>query len=762
MKRAGPSHLKVKAAILVTGISEGIVQVIILREILAGFYGTELLTGVIIAGWIVLNSIGCLLSSRILGKVSLKFLLRIQMIIGITAFLTCVGMLAGCSFLASNSHSQINWLYYSFLALLVLLPFCVSAGIQYVVSVLALAGLPGYDDLKASTDSYVYNSAGMFVGFLLATFFLITHFNTVESALLILGVNLAVVVLVSVLLMGLKKTTIFIFVSGIVFYAGIFAYGVPDRLFQSAAAFRVPMERIEETADTKYSRLLVTSYSGQYNFYTNGYLEGAYPDFDQTIEKKVHFALLMHPNPESVFIMGGLTAGVLDEILKYEQVEAVYGEIDPEYLSIALRYMRRSSDTKYDGVQFISSDVRSYLQQVKERFDVIIVIPPPPATLSTNRCYTKEFFEVAKNALKKDGLLCTSLNSSETYAGNNLKRLNYSIFRALGNAFQSTIIIPGEEGVVISSNSTWDGAVLKQTILQRYKDRHIATNLLSPEYINLMLDPIRIKEARENFSYKGLTIANNDYFPSAMQYYSAVLNERENVTGYHALNWFSLHSPTLLFLMFLLLLMAPVIIDTLFTVLSAKTVSKPFLGYTAFISGLTGFSCFSILIYMYQLKIGSLYGDIGFISAANLCGYSVGAIAASKLKKTNKRVLISVFLCTQALLVAILLSAKLPLILTNRLSFIGFILLWGIINGAVYPLLSKYTAGLNQRGIHDFIGLYMFELLGASFGATVTGILLLGTIGLTYTILLIVAALSLNILQLAIYTKERNKVSRAG
>jgi len=756
MKMAEPLRRIVIVCLIVTGISEGFVQVIVLRELLAGFYGTELLTGIALGGWMLLNSLGCLLSAKIFVNVSLKSLLWIQAIVGLTAFLTCSGILAGCSYLASNIHSQINWLSYAVLALLILLPFCVLSGIQYIVGLRILAGITGYSELKSSSDSYVYNSAGMLAGFLIATFFLISRFNSVRSALLIMGLNCFAVVFISLILPGAKRTTALIFLSGLIIYAGIFASGVPERVFQSSVALRAPLEQIEKTADTNYSRLVVTSSHNQYNFYLNGCVEGVFPDFDPTIEKKVHFALLMHPNPERVFVMGGLTAGVLDELLKHQPLEVDYGEIDPDYLAVALEYMQNSSKSKYNKVQFINSDVRSYLQEVKGLYDVIIVIPPPPATLSANRYYTTEFFRVAGNALRKGGLFCTGLSSSDTYAGNGMKRLNYSVFKALGAVFPSAVIIPGEEGVIISGNTVFDGSALKEMMARRYKDRKIEANLVTPEYIELMLDPQRLKDARGNFIYEGPSVTNNDYFPASMQYYSIILSERENVVGYQILNWFSLQPTTRLFLIFLLLGMIPLMIKIAGLGPAKNKAEKPLLSYMIFISGMAGFSGFIILVYLFQVKSGSLYGDIGIISAANLGGYALGAGMAGKFGKVSGKIVITVFVCMLTVLIFVLLSASIPIILTKKISFIVLILLWGILNGAVYPLLSKYASALGQNKIKDFAGLYVFELTGAACGAVLTGVLLLGAIGVTYTVLLIIAALAFNMLQLFLATQERD------
>jgi spermidine synthase len=745
MNPTGSMQNKAKAAILLSGISAGMVQIVALREILAGFYGTELLTGIVSAGWMAMTGLGCLLSARMLTRVSFPTILRLQTALGICGLLTCLGMLIGCSHLASNAHSQVNWLSYTALTLLILLPFCMLSGVQYAASVRILEGLPGYDGVAAASAGYVYDCVGMLAGFSVATFFLLTRLNTVESALLVMGVNLAAAVLISLCMPALRRSGIFLAFAGIVLFASAYAFSVPDWLFQSAIESRVPSETLLETADTEYSRIIVTESSGQYNFYANGYLEGAYPQYDEAIEKRVHFALLLHPDPQRIFVMGGLTSGVLDEVLKYQPNEIVYGDIDPNNISVAMRYIWNSSKAGYETVRFVTSDARSYLQQAKESFDVIILLPPPPATLAANRYYTREFFSLAEEALRDDGLFVTGIPSSETYTGQNMRRLNASVLSGLQSVFQNTLILPGEEGIVLAAKGYAEWTDMEQTVLRHYDERNLPTKLVTPELIRYTLDPSRIEETKENAEYRGLSITDSDYFPSAVRYYSAVVNERENLANGGILDFLSAQPPLRLFLIFIFLLILPFAV-LLSVGLFLKGKRKLHTGPVAFLSGLAGYSCMTVFIYLYQIRIGSLFGDIGLLSALNLGGYMAGAIAAGKLKKTGVRRIVSVFLGTLVLLAAILLSVWFPAMLWHKAVFILFVISSGCLFGMVYPLLSRYVACLEQKNLGAYLNLYAFELAGSALGAALVGLVLLGTIGLMYTVIFIIVVVILNII----------------
>jgi MFS family permease len=261
--------------------------------------------------------------------------------------------------------------------------------------------------------------------------------------------------------------------------------------------------------------------------------------------------------------------------------------------------------------------------------------------------------------------------------------------------------------------------------------------------------------AQESFNFNGQSIVNTDFFPSAMLYYAAYKSENENSMAYSLLNWISMQTPENLLIIALLLLTAPLIVR-IRVFHPANYSAKPSAGYICFLSGMCGFSCVSIVIYMYQIKIGSLYGDIGLISAANFCGYALAAIVTNRLKRSNGRTLVFIFLCIQSLLIPVVLSGTIT-IFTEKWMFFLLMLILGALNGSVYPFLIRCAPAAHYGRTQKWIKMYVCELFGAAAGAVVIGLLLLSTMGLINIVILILAALTVSILQIFGWQKDKRK-----
>lgn len=138
------------------------------------------------------------------------------------------------------------------------------------------------------------------------------------------------------------------------------------------------------------------------------------------------------------------------------------------------------------------------------------------------------------------------------------------------------------------------------------------------------------------------------------------------------------------------------------------------------------------------------------ISAANLCGYSIGALATGRSGGRKNRAVIFVFSCTGVLLLAVLLSDRWLYFLSIKPVLILLILFWGILNGAIYPLLSKHSSEPGGSGIRSFLSLSILELAGSAVGAAITGMILLGSAGFYVSMLIVIAALGCNMLSVYI------------
>ena len=120
-----------------------------------------------------------------------------------------------------------------------------------------------------------------------------------------------------------------------------------------------------------------------------------------------HLPLLLHPAPESVFIVGhgsGVTAG---SALRHEVARVAAAEISPE-VAMASRLFEASNGAPWEDERFalLEVDARNRLLLDRDAYDVVISEPSNPWMSGVSALFTVEFFELARSRLTDGGLFC--------------------------------------------------------------------------------------------------------------------------------------------------------------------------------------------------------------------------------------------------------------------------------------------------------------------------------------------------------------------
>lgn len=142
-------------------------------------------------------------------------------------------------------------------------------------------------------------------------------------------------------------------------------------------------------------------------------------------EALVHPAMLTHPKPESVFIVGGGEGATLREVLRHKTVKrAVMVDIDKEVVDwcreLLPEYHQGAFDDPRTELQYM--DARKYLEESDEKFDVIIIdISEPVEEGPAYLLFTQEFYNIVTEKLTESGIIT---QQTGTIAPNAL--LNYT------------------------------------------------------------------------------------------------------------------------------------------------------------------------------------------------------------------------------------------------------------------------------------------------------------------------------------------------
>ena len=142
-------------------------------------------------------------------------------------------------------------------------------------------------------------------------------------------------------------------------------------------------------------------------------------------EVLVHPAMLAHPEPRRVFIVGGGEGATLREVLRHRSVErAVMVDIDEEVINRCRELLPEWHQGAFDDprTEVQSLDARKYLEETSETFDVIIIdISEPIEEGPAYLLFTREFYEIVRERLSPQGVISlqagtVSLNDLECYA----------------------------------------------------------------------------------------------------------------------------------------------------------------------------------------------------------------------------------------------------------------------------------------------------------------------------------------------------------
>ncbi|MDP6154625.1 MAG: fused MFS/spermidine synthase [Candidatus Thermoplasmatota archaeon] len=161
--------------------------------------------------------------------------------------------------------------------------------------------------------------------------------------------------------------------------------------------------------DSKYQEIVITEHEPEgVTLYLNGQLQISELDDAMYHEFLIHPALVTHPAPRKVLVIGGGDGGAVEEILKHDTVvEITFVELDIEVINVCKKYLKSINNNCFDDprVDVKITDGRIFVRDYKgEKFDVVVGDLPDPDTEAVAMLYTTEFFGDVKNVLKEDGI----------------------------------------------------------------------------------------------------------------------------------------------------------------------------------------------------------------------------------------------------------------------------------------------------------------------------------------------------------------------
>jgi spermidine synthase len=738
------SHKRFSVVLITTGFTAMLSQILLLREMVSVFLGNELSIGMMLGGWLLGTAIGSLLLIRLIPSRFQTIPLFICLHVALAGLMPVTILLTRLSpgFWSLTRGEMVSLPVLLSLPFTVMLPMCILIGLLYTLGCVIYHRLSGHGD-SAIARVYLLEAAGSGLASLIVSTILLRFMDTHDIVIFVS----VVYIITAFYMLGSYRPATWIVKILLLLLIPILVFLYPSIDRKSTARFWDGFD-VKHTETSIYGNIVILGLGESVSFYENGTLMFTYPD-RLYAEESVHFAMLQHPDPESVLLIGGGAGGSADEILKHPSVKRLeYVELDPKIIELSRRYLPETVTRLFEDTRLrvIHQDGRRYLKETVNSYDVIIVNLPDPHTTLMNRFYSLEFFQEAKRKLGATGIIAFSVSSQENAIGRDLAAFLSCLRATLEKSFADVVIIPGDVNHFIGCVAK--GIISDQSgnVVARLMERNLNTLYLNPYYIPYRMSAERVEYVRQRSEPRSDTQVNRDYQPVGHFYQMLVWTTHFNQDVKRILGSMAIHLKLVIAIVLILFLIP------FFVYGSQKSRPGKGLKYGVIISiacvGFSGMALEVVIIHAFQAICGYVYYQVAIILTSFMVGMACGSYSGIRYVRQRDNVL-PAYSWNQAGLAiySLLMTVTLSVIhMTGfvELLFFLFTLFAGFITGFHFPLAS-HLYGIFQMRIERVAGsVYASDLLGACAGAIVTSTILIPVLGIIRTGL-VIAILNISI-----------------
>ena len=679
----------------IAGFNSILVQLILIRELINLFHGTEMVIGIALGFWMFGTGIGAIIGNRARG---LKKYLLLAIFMPIISFI----IIKSGRLILNKPPSELMGITSELLFIpLPILLFSILSGMLFPLSTRL------FKEIEVRRV-YIVESIGSFTGGILFTFLMVKILT--PFYILILTVMLHTI-------------------SGIFFFKDMKNF-IPPILLSSVLllsnAERILLKyfwypfKVVHVKDTPYQNVALIKNMDIISVYGAGELYFSYPD---PIRKEVFVdpVMLYTKGKKGLYI--GYDLQIRDEMERYNiDVDFV---IEDEYLmkSILSRVFKKDITYYKNPVYFI--------KKTKDKYNVILGDLPPPYTLHLNRFYTLEFFKSIYASLKREGLFAFQFPGGENYLSEEVLYSVSLIKNTMEEAFDTVLVLPGENLIFMGFKKR-KGIKSIQTLWEEKGREGLYVNDV---YIRDRFSFFRMAtlEGVDTITTDKNTILSPKSFLSFNIINSLLVGDRLIAEILKRIDKKDIYIIGVLI----------VVIILLFYIKRKKNIFAEAIG----ISGATEIGMEIISIYIFQSLFGNAYTMMGIIFASFMAGLGLGAFLYREGNEMIKFYISEALLFLYPLLfiifILIIKVLSLPLIVGTLLFS-----LWAFISGGVggyHYAVSTHLYGKEKAGVT-----YGWDLLGSFTGSMLLSFLLIPISGIPFS-LAFLSLLNLLILIMAIF-----------
>jgi spermidine synthase len=680
--------------LLALGFATAVAQAVLLREAMAAIGGSELAWGSVLAVWLAGIGGGAWLGAR-RGAASLAAFgpLAVMVLTGAAVVLVrAAPVLTG----AAAGQAATAWGSAGAWGFAVAAP-ALAGGWCFPVAAAGLAG-PG-----GPAVAYALESGGAMLGGLAFTFALAP--GGAAAAVCVAAGVCAAVLLAS---RGARWLALAPLLAGLA-AAGPAGRGLAHagwewsgRLGELAAWRETHVQRLELAAGSPAA------------IYADGRLAASFPD-PFGVAQRAHLTMLLHPHPARVFVIGAAD-GAFVSMLRHPVERLVAVEEDPGLAAVLPRWLGPPAASAWTDPRFAleAGDPLRLLRR-EDGLDLIVLDDGDPTTLRRNRTRTVEFFRVCREALAPGGILTVRVGVGDTYLSGAGGRLLAILAATLAQVFPGVVAVPGDEVLLVAGRDPGTVTADPAVLLARWRAQGVRDGEFDPRVLTLLVDPARAAPLQA-FLHASRATANTARHPRAVLLAAALREARGSPPLLNAARALDRRAPAVL----------GVALAAAVALLLARGVAGAAFGIeSGAVVGFAATGWWVLLLACWQETVGSVYGEVGALSAAFMAGTAVGAFAARRWLPAGAGTLAGVLGAGAA--VSATIAAGLPLAFP-RAAVVPLLILGGGLTGVAFPSVSLLAGGgAPRRGAGRG---FAADEAGAVVAALLAGLVVLPSAGL--------------------------------
>lgn len=745
--------------VVITGLNGFAAEILLLREFLIIFSGNEFSIGIILANWLLLESVGCYIVGKTADKnkkvVETFVLLTIIFCLFFPVVVYLIRVLK--PFLGVSIGESLTVAHIFLSSFFLFIPVSVSHGALFTYSC-KLYSILNKVEIPSISKVYILETVGTILGSIVTSYLFIPYINTFNTVFILTTLNILFCIFFLVtykgqLLYG-KFAGVSCTLSFLLSVGGLFLFS--DKLHWDSVKKLWKAQNVVDYQNSKYNNICVTEYEGQYTFFVNGKpaIITPIPDI-MFVEEYVHIPLLSHRNPECVLVISGGAGGVINEIIKHPTIKIVdYVELDPSLIRLIQKYSTELTQKELtdERVKIRHLDGRWFVRISEKKYDVIFIGLSDPQDIQTNRFFTKEFFKLAKTKLNPGGSVVLTVTGSLTYLSDELVAINSCIYYTLSEVFSYVRVLPGDgKNIFIASDDVENISFSKEMIITRILDRRLKTEIILPRHIEYKLHP-RWQEWFFRYVENSTKQINSDLKPQAVFYSLAY--------------WNKLFAPYInKFLYFMRdklieIIVLVVILWLSFIILFKNKLKNITAAVCVGSSGFTGMVLSLVFIASFQSVYGYVFSWIGILTGFFMLGTTLGAMLTTSLVQKYKtdvsllklvEILFLVFCIVSSLFLIYLKPYfELPLLYESlKYIFLILSLASGVIIGGEFPIATSLQIKFSKDIAKTTGLLYSFDLLGGWIAGVFAGLVLLPIVGMIGSCIVVTIVKLMSLLTLA-------------